>query len=141
MFHAVRVRIRFPLPSAFTDVERLAGRSRRPTLRLMKAILAVAGTAARLDRAAECGRSSLRPRGSLEGREDDDRDERHGGRDRPVDAAAAPLALPCLLDQRLDEGLELLAVDRIARAGRARRGGDGHGCLPDSVTLVLLASC
>ena len=31
--------------------------------------------------------------------------------------------------------------DGIARARWARRSGDGHGCLPDSVALVLLASC
>jgi hypothetical protein len=51
--------------------------------------------------------------------------------------AAAPRALPGLFD----EGFDLLAIDAIAGARRARRSGNGHSCLPDSVELVLLASC
>ena len=51
------------------------------------------------------------------------------------------MLLPGLFDQCLDQGLEFLAIDRIARTRRARRSGNGHSCLPDSVALVLLASC
>ena len=43
-------------------------------------------------------------------------------RDRRVDAPSAPRALPRLLDQRLDESLELVAVDGIARAGAGEVG-------------------
>ena len=61
--------------------------------------------------------SSLRLCCALEDREERDPDQRHERRDRRVDAPPAPRALPRLLDQRLDEGLELLAVDGITRAG------------------------
>ena len=50
----------------------------------------------------------------------------------------APCALSRLLDQRLDQGLELLAVDGIGRARRARGSGDSHGCTSDTIALVLL---
>ena len=95
-------------------------------------------------KADPCGErrgSSLRLCAAVEDREDRDSDERHQRRDRPVDAPPAPGALPRLLDQRLDEGLELLAVDGIARARRARRGGDGHSCTSDTIAIVLLAPC
>ena len=49
---------------------------------------------------------------------------------------------PRLLDQRLDQGFDLLAVERFVRtirAGWARWSCDGHACLPDLVELVLLA--
>ena len=49
------------------------------------------------------------------------------------------LALPRLLDQRNDEGLELVAVDRIAGPRRAGWSTDAHVCLPDTIALVLLA--
>ena len=63
------------------------------------------------------------------------------GNDCPVPPSATPGSLSGFLDERLDEGLELPVRDGIARARWARRSGDGHGCLPDSVALVLLASC
>ena len=106
----------------------------------MKAIFELAAPAGRLDRAASAGDAvwdcAVRSR-TAKTRDSDERHERHDSR---VPAPAAPRALPRLLDQRLDEGLELLAVDGIARARRARRGGDGHGCLPTPIALVLLAS-
>jgi hypothetical protein len=40
---------------------------------------------------------------------------------------------PCLFDQRLDEGFDLLAIEWFVRTIRgrwARWGGDGHACLP-----------
>ena len=70
------------------------------------------------------GSTARRARGSslglcraLEGREDRDSEERQERRDRRVDAPSTPRALPRLLDQRLDESLELVAVDGITRAG------------------------
>ena len=84
---------------------------------------------------------SLRLCAALEDREDGDPDERHKGRGSPVDAPPAPRALSRLLDQDLDEGLELLTVDGIARARRARRGSNTHGCTSDTIAIVLLAPC
>ena len=107
----------------------------------MKASFDLVVPAARLDRADERRGSTLRLCAALEDREDRDSDERHQRRGSPVDAPPAPGALPRLLDQRLDEGLELLAVDGIARAGRARRGSDGHSCTSDTIAIVLLAPC
>jgi GntR family transcriptional regulator len=85
--------------------------------------------------------------GALDGlapsaREADIRSERHeqGEKSRPrVPPSPSPCAPPCFLDQRLDESLELLAIDRIARARRARR----RSCLPPllccaSVTSIIL---
>ena len=56
-----------------------------------------------------------------------------------VPASATLRALPRFLDQRLDEGLDLLALDGIARARRARRSGDGHAASLTQIALVLLA--
>ena len=97
---------------------------------LMKASFELVVPAGRPTRAASRRRSSLRLCAALEDREHRDSDERQERRGRPVDAPPAPGALPRLLDQRLDEGLELLAVDGIARARRARRGSDGHRADP-----------
>ena len=75
------------------------------------------------------------------GRHGDD-DQRHKRRGSRVDATAAACALARLFDQCLDQGLDLLAIDRIARTGRARRSGNGHSCLPSlgcaSVTSIML---
>ncbi len=70
----------------------------------------------------ERGGSILGLCAALEDREDRDSDERHQRRDGPVDAPPAPGALSRLLDQRLDQGLELLAVDGIARAEAGEAG-------------------
>jgi GntR family transcriptional regulator len=72
----------------------------------------------------------------VEDHEGEDPAEGDGGCGRGVREPSAPGALPRLLDQRLDEGLELLAVDRITRAFRGR---DLQGCLPVTIALVLLA--
>ena len=107
----------------------------------MKAIFGVAAPARPLDRAASAGEAvSGCVERSTAGRHGD-HDQRHQRRGSRVDATAAACALARLFDQCLDQGLELLAIDRIARTRRARRSGNGHGCLPDSVALVLLASC
>ena len=42
-----------------------------------------------------------------------------------------------LLDQRLDKRLDLVAVDGIARARRARWGGDAHGFVAGDQTSPL----
>ena len=64
-----------------------------------------------------CGHSgsTLRLCRAVEDREDDDPDERNGGCACSVREASASRAPLRLLDKRLDEGLELFAVDRIAR--------------------------
>jgi hypothetical protein len=69
----------------------------------------------------ERGGSSLRLCAALEDDEHADSNERHERRDGPVDAASTPRASLRLFDQRLDEGLEILADDGIARA-RGRGG-------------------
>ena len=79
--------------------------------------------------------------GALEDREEHDSNDGDQHRDGPVDPPSASGALSRLFDQCLDNGLELVAVDGIARKGRTRRGGDGHDYLPNSVALVLLAPC
>ena len=86
--------------------------------------------------------AGLRPCSALENDKDRDADERCRSREQPRRPGAAGAgALPRLLDQRLDQGLELLAVDGIAGARRARRGSDGHGCTSDTIAIVLLAPC
>ena len=67
------------------------------------------------------GRSVARLGAAVEDGQDHDHCERHDRGDGPVDPPAAALALPRLLDQRLDESLDLLAIDGIARERRARR--------------------
>ena len=86
-----------------------------------------------LARGSDCGLWGGRPGGALGLRgvveDGEDRDPEHGCEDDAgrVRQPPPPGAAPRLLDQRLDEGLELVAVDRIARARRAGRGGgDGH---------------
>lgn len=68
-------------------------------------------------------------------REDRDCDQRDEDRDCGVSASAALRASPRFLDQRL----QLVVLERIARIGRPGRCGD-HGCLPPTIALVLLAS-
>ena len=96
----------------------------------MKAIFELAVPAARLGRAAGAGGSLCDCAVRSKIAKTTTPMSATSGCDCSVGEPSAPGALPRLLDQRLDEGLELLAVDRIARAGRARRGGDGHGCRP-----------
>ena len=80
----------------------------------------------------------------LEEGEDNHADEGREHCERPVPAMATTLLSPRLLDQRLDEGLDLLAVERRAVAslrrlqGRTRRGGNSHACLHSNIELVLL---
>ena len=50
---------------------------------------------------------ALRLRGSLEAREDDGADDGHGDEDSPVHAPSSARALPCFLDERPNESLEL----------------------------------
>ena len=107
----------------------------------MKAIFGVAAPARPLDRAASAGEAVSGFCRTVDGGRDGDHDQRHERRGSRVDATAAACALARLFDQCLDQGLELLAIDRIARTRRARRSGNGHSCLPDSIALVLLASC
>src|SRR5262245_6632058 len=82
------------------------------------------------------GRGGLRLRVALVAREDGDRDERDGCRDRGVDASAAALALPRFLDQRLDESFEFVAVDRIVGPWRAGWCGYAH-----AVSVARLRYC
>ena len=109
----------------------------------MKAIFDSPVTAERLERAASA-RRGLRCRASIEEDEDNHADESRERCERPVPAMATALLLPRLFDQRLDEGLDLLAVERLAVAslgrlrGRTRRGGNGHACLHSNIELVLL---
>ena len=110
----------------------------------MKAILGVAAAAERLDRAESAGRRGLRCRATVEEDEDNHADESRERCERPVPAMATTLLSPRLFDQRLDEGLDLLAVERLAVAslrrlrGRTRRGGNSHACLHSNIELVLL---
>ena len=74
--------------------------------------------------------------------EADERGEHDSG-DEESGCAVAPSsatrALPCLLDKRLDERLELVVRDRITRArwtGRTRRCGDAHASVPVTVALL-----
>jgi GntR family transcriptional regulator len=72
-----------------------------------------------------------------------DREDRHAGkadqqRDTGIDPPPASRAAPRLLDQCLDEGLELVALDLVARTWRARRSRQSQARLPD-IALVLLA--
>ena len=136
-----RVSSRFPLPSAFTTKSPPDLAVPKRTGVLMKAILERRRCGGNARSAANAGDAVSGLRRALEGREDRDPDQRHERHERRVDAPPTPGALSRLLDQRLDEGLDLLAIDGIARTRRARRSGNGHGCLPDSVALVLLASC
>ena len=53
--------------------------------------------------------------------------ERREHRERPVPAMAAALFSPGLFDQRVDQGFQLIAVDRFALARRARWSSNGHG--------------
>jgi hypothetical protein len=53
-----------------------------------------------------------------------------------VAPATASCPAPCLLDQRLDERLELVAIDGNAWAGRAGRSGNAQESTPDTVTLL-----
>lgn len=55
----------------------------------------------------------------------------------------APLPLPCLLDQRLDDCFELFTIDRLitivagsVRARRPRRGCNAHEGRPYTVKLL-----
>ena len=101
--------------------------------------------------AAEKGRASGERRGRRLGlrapseqREERATDERDEGHDRRASASATALLSPRLLDQRLDEGFDLFAVERLAVAslrrlrGRTRRGGNSHACLHSNIELVLL---
>ena len=109
----------------------------------MKAILGVAAAATRLDRAASaldvgCDAAPPSRRMRMTAPTKNER------RERPVSAMATALLSPRLLDQRLDEGLDLLTLERPAvrnlgrLRGRARRGGNGHACLHSNIELVLL---
>jgi hypothetical protein len=60
-------------------------------------------------------------------------DERDEGDDCRVPASTALRTFPRFLDQRLDEGLELLPGDRVALIRRTRWGGDAH-----TVSIALL---
>jgi hypothetical protein len=60
-------------------------------------------------------------------------------RPRAVPPPAAPCAEPRLLDQRLDERPELVAIDGTARARRTGWRGRAHARIPDMVKLLLLA--
>ena len=86
----------------------------------------------------------LRCRATVEEDEDNHADESRERCERPVPAMATALLSPRLLDQRLDEGLDLLAFERLAVAslrrlrGRTRRGGNSHACLHSNIELVLL---
>src|SRR5262249_60279198 len=78
-----------------------------------------------------CWRGGLRCRAALEEDEDDHGDDGHE-RCRPVLATATTGLSPRLLDQRLDEGFDLLTFERFVRTIRARWArwrGDGHACL------------
>jgi GntR family transcriptional regulator len=82
---------------------------------------------------------TLRRRRPVEDHEDDDPDQRNGGCACGVREASASRAPLRLLDQRFDEGLELLTVDRIPGTRRAGWSGDRQGRLPNTIALVLLA--
>jgi len=63
------------------------------------------------------------------------------GKDGEQDAGAGapPTVLrppPCLLDQRLDERLELVAIDETTWAWRTGWRGDAQVCAPDTMTLL-----
>src|SRR5262245_26689045 len=79
---------------------------------------------------------------ALEQGDDADAYEGHEHCDRPVPAMATPRFSPRLLDQRLNEGLDLLSVERLVVARRARRrrrtrrSGNLHACLPFTIELV-----
>ena len=101
----------------------------------MKAILGVAAAAERLDRAESARRRGLRCRATVEEDEDDHADEGRERCERPVPAMATTLLSPRLLDQRLDEGLDLLAFERravasLAALARADEAGRQQSCLP-----------
>jgi hypothetical protein len=49
---------------------------------------------------------------------------------------AAPGPAPCLLDQRLYERLDLVAIDETARARRTGRSRNAHECPRDTVMLL-----
>jgi len=68
-----------------------------------------------------------RERGHLRTGRHGDHDQRHQGHGRRVDPPPTAGALARLLDQCLDESLELVPIDGIARTRRARWGRDGHG--------------
>ena len=89
----------------------------------------------------ECRGSSLGLRAPSEQREERDSDERDEGHDCPVAASATLRALPRFLDQRLDEGLELLAS--TGSLGRGGRGGavTVTAASLTQIALVLLAPC
>ena len=110
----------------------------------MKAIFDSPVAAGRLDRAESAGDAVWDCRTTVEEDEDGHADEGSERHERPVPAMATTLLLPRLFDQRLDEGLDLLAIERRAVAslrrvrGRTRRGGNGHACLQSNIELVLL---
>ena len=82
--------------------------------------------AERLERAASAGDAVCDWRAPPEHRDERASDEHDEGHDRRVPASSALCALPRFLDQRLDEGLELLMRDGIAWSRQGRRGGEGH---------------
>jgi hypothetical protein len=60
-------------------------------------------------------------------------DEQDAGRIPP---SSATRTLPRLLDQRFDQGFELVTIDGIARSRRTRRRTDNHSCAPLTVKLL-----
>jgi hypothetical protein len=80
------------------------------------------------------------------GGEDDRADEGRDSGESPVPAMATTLLSPRFFDQRLDEGLDLLPVERCTVVslwrwrwrGRTRRGGNSHACLHSNIELVFL---
>jgi hypothetical protein len=76
--------------------------------------------------------------------EDDHTHEGHETCDRPVPATTTARLSPRLLDQRLDEGFDLFALERLAVASlrrlrrRTRRGGSDHASQRSTNELVFL---
>src|SRR5262249_25206314 len=99
---------------------------------------------ARADPGRDRRRRGLRRSTAIEKGEDANAYESHEYCDRPVPATATTVPAPRLLDQRLDEGLDLVAFERLAagsralRRGQTRRGGDGHASHRFTNELVLL---
>src|SRR5262249_39658953 len=81
--------------------------------------------------------------------EEDEDDHAHQGDERcrrPVPAMATTRLQPRLFEQRLDEGFDLVAVERLTVGscprfrGRTRRGGNGAAYPLDSTLALVLTS-
>ena len=102
----------------------------------MKTIFEIGGSGGKGGARRQRGRLALGARAPLEDRRDYDGGQRGDHGEGRVLLAAPPRALPGLLDQRLDEGLGLLAADGIARAGWAGRCAESHSCLLGTFVLL-----